>query len=558
MNRETIEHFGAIPKIHTERSRFDRSHSHSTSFNDGEIIPIYVDEILPGDTVDMDVAEVVRMATPIYPVMDNMIMDIMFFFVPNRLLWEHWEEFWGQNDDPWIQQQEYEIPQIEAPNGGWETGTIADYMGIATYVDNKSVNALFFRAYAKIWSDWFRDENLKSASHVYLDDTTRTGSNGGNYVTDPELGGKPLKAAKLHDRFTSCLPNPQRGPAVSVPLGSTAPLKSKNENIDFRIHDPNGYYTDQYAVLQNEYIMTSGTPVNLVVKQGNSASSDIPAGYRVALNDGNFYTDLRDATASTISQLRTAFAIQKYYENAGRGGTRYIEYLRSVFGVESSDARLQRSEYLGGQRIPINMDQIVQTSATDAVTPQGNTAGLSVTAHSDSYFTKSFEEHGILIGVAVTRTEKTYQQGIHKKFLRKKWTDFYNPFFAFLSEQGIKNEEIYAQGDDVLDRNGNIIDKQIFGYQEAWAEYRSGENRVSGMMRSNTPGGGLDAWHYADNYNALPTLGSTWIDEDKSVVDRTIAVQSQRAHQLIGDFYFKTKYTRPMPVYSIPGLIDHV
>lgn len=545
MNRNTELHFGAVPKIHQNRSKFDMSHSIKTAFNNGQCIPIFVDsDILPGDTVQMDMAEIVRMATPIYPVMDNLMMDLYWFFVPHRLVWEHWEQFWGQNDDPWTQTTEYEIPQVTSPSGGWAEGTIADYMGVPTYVDNLSINVLPFRAYAKIWSDWFRDENLKANSHFYIDETTRTGSNGTNYVLDPELGGMPAAGAKLHDYFTSALPNPQKGPSVSIPLGTSAPILGKNI----------GAGTDTRLVGKELYALNagSGQASDIVIGGLNVQNGLQPQTYI------GWGVDLANATAASINQLRTAFAIQKYYENAGRSGTRYIEYLRSVFGVESSDARLQRSEYLGGQRIPINMDQIIQTSSTDATSPQGNTAGFSCTHAKGSMFTKSFEEHGTLMCIALVRCEHSYQQGLNRMWNRKKWTDFYNPFFANLGEQSILNKEIYAQGSTVVDTSGNVVDEQTFGYQEAWAEYRYKQNMVTAEMRSNAPNGSLDAWHYADDYNQLPTLSSGWIDEPQTNVDRTIAVTSAIAHQFIADFYFKAYYTRCMPVYSVPGLIDHV
>lgn len=548
MNRNTEAHFSEIPKIHQNRSKFDLSHSNKLTFNTGDIIPVYVDmDVLPGDTIQMDTAELVRMATPIHPVMDNMVMDLYWFFVPHRLVWEHWRAFWGENEDPWTQTTEYEVPQIKAPTGGWEEGTIADYMGIPTNIENIEVNALAFRAYAKVMNDWFRDENLKTATHIYTDETTRTGTNGTNYVTDIELGGKPYKAAKMHDYFTSALPNPQKGPAVSIPLGTQAPVIA-NENhsyntkaITYTTLDGRSLETGDYNLM----LSYSGE-----IQNGKNITGAKTVSTGPAVGPINLWTDLTDATAATINQLRTAFAIQKYYEQAGRNGTRYIEYLRSVFGVESSDARIQRSEYLGGKRIPINMEQVLQTSSTDTTTPQGNTAGFSCTSDSDNMFTKSFEEHGTLLGLVVCRTKHTYQQGLSKMWTRKKWTDFYNPYFANLGEQAILNEQIYAQG--------TPKDKEAFGYQEAWAEYRYKENRVCGHMRSNSKSGSLDAWHYADDYETLPKLSEEWIDEPTTNVDRTIAVTSQLSNQFIADFYFKTYYTRCMPVYSIPGLIDHV
>lgn len=570
MNRNTELHFGHTPQIDIKRSKFEMSRSNKTTFNVGDVIPVYVDaDILPGDTVQMDMAELVRMATPIYPIMDNLYMDIYWFFVPHRLVWDHWANFWGENDDPWTQQTSYEIPQLEAPTGGWTEGTIADYFGIPTKVDGISVNAMPFRAYSKIWNDWFRDENLKTNCHIYTDETTRTGQTGAetgySYVTGTEFGGKPCKVAKMHDYFTSALPQPQKGDPVSINIdGGLYPVKTSTDTI---------YNTgDTVNPLQNIAINASNkaiqwpTPTQggnakayvlngmdengeLKYIQSSAAWSENSETAKKYYAPNNLYADLSNATVMTINQLRTAFAIQKYYENAGLHGTRYIEYLRGVFGVTSSDARLQRAEYLGGKRIPINIDQIIQTSSTDATSPQGNTAGFSCTINKDDMFTKSFEEHGTLMCLVTVRTDHTYQQGLEKQWTRKKWTDYYNPFFANLGEMAILNENIYAQG--------TSADQEAFGYQEAWAEYRYGINHVTGYMRSNATGS-LDVWHFADDYNSQPYLSGEWIDEPYTNVDRTIAVTSQLTHQFIGDFFFKTYYTRPMPIYSIPGLIDHV
>ena len=574
MNRNTELHFSNTPSIDLKRSKFEMSHSHKTSLNAGDIVPIYVDsDILPGDTVQMDMAELIRMATPVYPIMDNLYMDIYCFFVPHRLVWDHWAAFWGENDDPWTQTTAYEIPQIEAPTGGWTEGTIADYMGIPTKIDNFSISALPFRAYAKIWDDWFRDENNKTNCHIYTDETTRTGQTGAeegySYVTGVELGGKPAKAAKFHDYFTSALPEPQKGEPITIPLGTAAKIRTSDDytlvgtignypNLKWgetKANGMTGYHNFSENTKNNIFGITdsNGAINSAISTQGDDIS---PTRWNQAY-PVNLIADLTDATSATINALRTAFAIQKYYENAGLHGTRYIEYIRSVFGVTSSDARLQRAEYLGGTRVPINIDQILQTSSTDTTSPQGNTAGFSCTINQDSLFTKSFEEHGTLMCLAVIRTDHTYQQGLEKMWTRKKWTDFYNPFFANLGEQAILNKNIYLEGNSVVDTEGNIIDDQAFGYQEAWADYRYKNNRVSGYMRSNADGS-LDVWHFADDYESLPYLSSEWIDEPVNNVDRTIAVSSQLTHQFIGDFFIKTFYTRAMPVYSVPGLIDHV
>lgn len=438
MNRNTNLHFSQVPQIDTKRSKFDMSHSIKTTFNTGDVVPLMVDsDILPGDTVQMDMSEIVRMATPIYPIMDNLYFDIYWFFVPHRLVWDHWQAFWGENDDPWVQQTEYEIPQIEAPEGGWTEGTIADYMGIPTKVGGLSINALPFRAYAKIWNDWFRDENLKANCHIYTDDTTRTGVNAGDYVLNTEFGGKPCKAAKMHDYFTSCLPQPQKGEAVTIPLTgqldvyagdnheigyNTQPLrygvtkegKTINKTGTYNSVAP-AYRLNNNIFEPHPYDGIAGNGQNLI---GASAGGHLDPGESLA--PINLYADMSSATAVTINQLRTAFAIQKYFENAGLHGTRYIEYLRGVFGVSSSDARLQRAEYLGGQRVPLNIDQIIQTSSTDSTSPQDNTAGFSCTRNRANMFTKSFEEHGTLMCLGMIRTDHTYQQELNKMWTRKK------------------------------------------------------------------------------------------------------------------------------------------
>lgn len=566
MNRNTEIHFGNIPKIHQQRSKIDMSNSVTTSMNVGDIVPIKVWEILPGDTVEMDMASIIRLSTPIVPTMDNLITDYYWFFVPRRLTWEHWEQFWGQNDDEWTQTTPYEIPQIESPSGGWAKGSIADYMSIPTLIDDLSIDACYFRGYAKIVNDWFRDENLKKACHIYIDDTTRTGTNGTNYVTDVEMGGMCAKAAKTADMFTKCQPTPQKGPAISVPIGTSAPVgavatawdKTKNPNFAHPIQMykvSNGQYVDTALPAATRTLGFDSDGTNPLYSIGAFAGQAPQHAYVAPIN---LEADLANATAATINELRTAFAIQKYYESVALYGTRYIEILRGIFGVESSDGRLQRAEYLGGTRVPVNMSAIVQTSSTDAVSPQGHAAGYSCTNHRESIFTKSFEEHGMLYCLCVTRIDKhTYQQGCDKMFKRKRWTDFYVPHFAHLGSLPVMNYQIYCQGDSVVDSDGNIIDNQVFGYQEAWAEYRFQQNVTTGEMRSNYATS-LDAYHYGDEYAALPQLGSAWIDEDKSSVDRTLAIPSNLTDQLKANIYFKCSFTRVMPIYSMPGLIDHV
>jgi hypothetical protein len=542
MNRETESHFSNLPTLEIKRSSFKRPHDHKTTWNASDLIPIYVDsDILPGDSVKMDMASLVRMQTPIFPVMDNAYMDIFFFFVPHRLVWDHWREFWGENRlTAWEQQTEYTIPQIEAPEGGWNVGTIADYMGIPTGIDGISVNHLPFRAYVKCWNDWFRDENLKDPAMMTADETTLTGTNTGDYVTNAELGAKPLKVAKFNDYFTSALPSPQKGPSVNLPLGSTAPIIGA---------DP-GYTTLAQNVWENGigkeislYRNQGSADVNVRAKNSPTSGTPMDENYAIGLA-----TDLSNAIGATINQLRQAFAVQAFYEAQARGGSRYIEFIKNIFGVTSPDGRMQRAEYLGGTRIQINIDQVLQTSGTTEASPQGNTAAFSCTVSSDELFTHSFTEHGTLLGLACIRTDHTYQQGLNRMWSRKKWTDYFIPQFANLGELPILNEQIYAQGTD--------DDKEVFGYQEAWADYKYMPNRISGEMRS-TYAQSLDAWHYGDDYSELPTLSGGWIDETEANVDRTISVQHQNANQFFGDFYFDATYVRPMPVYSIPAMLNH-
>ncbi|WGL31320.1 major capsid protein [Dipodfec virus UOA04_Rod_907] len=535
--------FAENPQITIGRSRFVRQHDLKTTFNAGKIIPIRTIEVLPGDTIKINMAGVIRMQTPIKPVMDNAWCDIMWFFVPNRLVWEHWQNFMGENTEgPWTSPTEYTIPQLTAPTGGWQKNTIADYLGIPTKVGGISVNALYTRAYVQIVNDWFRDENLQNFCYLNKGDADVQGSNGDNYVTDPVLGGMPVNCAKPHDYFTSALPQPQKGPDVLLPLGTQAPVIDTGL-LKFYENNGNGKELEICAT-QN---ISAGSRGAAGIFNGGEAQLGQFNGLRY---ESGLSVDLQEATAATINQLRMAWQLQKMFEKDARGGTRYIEIIKNHFGVTASDARLQRAEYLGGHRIPIQMTQVLQTSATDDTSPQGNTAAFSYTQDAHSYFTKSFEEHGIIFGLAMVRTMHTYQQGLNKKFSRKNREDYYDPVFANLGEQPILNKEIYAQG--------TSADEEVFGYQEAWAEYRYEPNQVTGEFRSNVaPNGGLSIWHYADYYTSLPTLGEDFIKETTANIDRTLTVQSSVADQFIANFSFREIDVRPMPAHSIPGLVDH-
>lgn len=571
MNRNVESHFALNPtNIDIRRSTFDRSHSLKTSFNVGDIVPFFVDEVLPGDTFNVDTSKVVRLQTLLTPVMDNIYLDTYFFFVPNRLTWSHWKQFNGENtESAWIPQTEYEIPQITAPaSGGWSVGTIADYLGVPTGVPNLSVSALPFRAYALVMNEWFRDENLSDPLVVPVDDATVAGVNTGTFVTDVCKGGLPYKAAKYHDYFTSCLPSPQKGPDVTIPvaeagnypvvgtgkglalLGSSGPFSLVSNIVNDGLRGWSlGSSVGSEGTFNDLKPFGNGSPV-LGVPTAAQLGDDLSNSGLVAVSSGN-------AAAATINQLRMAFQIQKLYEKDARGGSRYIEILKSHFGVTSPDARLQRPEYLGGNRIPININQVVQQSGTAAgETAQGTVTGMSVTTDTHSDFTKSFTEHGFVIGVMVARYDHTYQQGLERFWSRKDRFDYYWPVFANIGEQAVKNKEIFAQGPAQKDSAGNVIDDQVFGYQEAWADYRYKPSRVTGEMRSQYAQS-LDVWHLADDYSALPMLSDSWIREDKTNVDRVLAVTSAVSNQLFADIYIKNRTTRPMPMYSIPGLIDH-
>ncbi|WGL31258.1 major capsid protein [Dipodfec virus UOA04_Rod_845] len=560
MTRNTNSRFALNPtRLDMSRSRFDRSSSYKTTFNVGDLIPFYVDEVLPGDTFTIDTSKVVRMQTLLTPIMDNIYLDTYFFFVPNRLTWEHWRELMGENtQSAWLPQIEYSVPQITAPEGGWSVGTIADYMGIPTGVSGLSVNAMPIRAYALICNEWFRDENLSDPLNIPVSDATVAGVNTGNYVTDVAKGGLPFKCAKYHDYFTSCLPAPQKGPDVTIPVGSLEPLPvitgdniSSPSSVPFRAYGNFDYAKGNgltFSLLKGD---DSGAPSGFHVYDSQPGSmSGLPSNNQFFVPANLWALQSQDSVmAATINQLRTAFQIQKLYERDARGGTRYIEILKSHFGVTSPDARLQRPEYLGGSRIPININQVVQSSGTPSDgTPQGTVAAYSVTTDSHSEFTKSFVEHGFIVGLMVARYDHTYQQGLERFWSRKDRFDYYWPVFANLGEQAVLNKEIFAQG--------NSEDDEVFGYQEAWADYRYRPSRVTGEMRSSYAQS-LDVWHLADFYSTRPSLSDSWIREDSKTVNRVLAVSDNLAAQLFCDVYIRCLATRPMPLYSIPGLIDH-
>lgn len=538
--------------IDISRSTFKRDSSVKLSFNVGDIIPFYCDEVLPGDTAQIKTSKIVRMQTLVAPVMDNIYLDTYYFYVPNRILWEHWKEFNGENTgSKWTQETVYTVPQITAPaSTGWNVGTIADYFGIPTGVTGLSVNALPFRAYAMICDEWFRDQNNLDPIDYPKTDATVQGVNTGTFVTDVAKGGLPYKAGKFRDYFTSCLPSPQKGEDVQIGLIGDIDVYGTGKALTFLDGSVNKYGTygngDAVYLDIGDYNKTIGTAhtytgeplLNKVVGVATKSS-----GYESGL-----YADFGTDTALSVNALRIAFATQKMYEKDARGGTRYVEMIRSHFGVTSPDARQQRPEYLGGNRINVNINQVVQNSGEVGGTPQGNIAGYSVTTDSNGDFIKSFTEHGFIIGVCVARYDHTYQQGLERFWSRQDRLDYYLPVFANLGEQPVYNKEIYA--------TGTSADNEVFGYQEAWADYRYKPSRVCGEMRS-TYATSLDIWHLGDEYSSCPVLQSNWIMEDKTNIDRALQVTSTVSNQMFGDFYIQNKMTRAMPMYSIPGLIDH-
>lgn len=544
--------------VDIERSTFNQHWTHLTTANAGKLIPVSVLEVLPGDTFSMDTGVLARMATPIFPVMDDAYIDIYHFFVPNRLVWDHWKNLMGENtESAWVSDIDYEVPQFTytTQTGGNKFKTNIDYFGLpvgkrwnsstgsyADALERISVNALPFRGLRLIWNEWFRDQNVSDPKFINLGDSE----------TDATLADL-YPVAKYHDYFTSVLPAPQKGPSVPLPITGMAPVipygtGTPNRGDALRVHfSDNGY---------QQRVMTAGTigGVNTNMPVYGREPSDVLGENSYGYVDGsNLYADLGEINIGTINQLRQAFQVQKLYERDARGGTRYIESIRSHFGVISPDARMQRPEYLGGERININMTQVAQTSGTGSSdTPQGNVSAYSLTRSRQNSYTKSFTEHGFVFCLCCIRTHQSYSQGINRMWSRKHRLDYYYPVFANLGEQAVLNKEIYATGDTSLN-----IDDEVFGYQEAWAEYRYTPSTISGAFRSNYDGGSLDSWHYGNDFRSLPTYSEEFIYENGNNVDRTLAVDEDLAPQFLLHFAFNNKATRKMPMYSIPGLIDH-
>lgn len=546
------------------RSKFDRSHQLLTTINEGDLVPIYCDEVLPGDTAKVQLNGLIRMSTPIYPVMDNAYMDTYFFFVPSRLLWEHWENMFGENNtDYWAEKTEYSTPTCTiGGKSGLNNGSIGDYFGLPTGINNAiKVNALPARAYAMIYNEWFRDENVEAPIMLGYKktDTAYAVDDPGSitaYANRPDQTAttneatlyslKPAKAGKFHDYFTSCLPSPLKSEPVEINLTGNAPINMFKDVDLTTLGTKNGTQNRIYLNSTEGTLMTAAqitqndqTGVSAIV--GSKTSSSLIA------DEAYLGANLSGVNAISIADLRMSIALQHIFEADARNGTRYREFLSGTWGVTSPDSRLQIPEYIGGQRIAINVNQVVQTSQTDSTTGQalGNTAAYSLTTCSKEMVDYAATEYGYIIGLAVVRVEHSYQQGIATKWTRGGRFTYYDPRLAALGEQPVYNREIYAQG--------TAEDNEIFGYQEAWADYRYKPSYVTGEMRSNYQTS-LDAWHYADDYKALPRLSAEWIQEGQQNIDRTIAVTSNVSHQFLCDFYFTEDWYREMPIYSIPGI----
>lgn len=544
--------FSANPSVSVPRCSISRPFAHKTTINAGYLYPLYCEEVLPGDTFNVQASIIARLTTPLVPYMDNLYLDMHFFFVPYRLVWDHFVNMMGEQVNP-TDSIAYTVPSITGQANGFAVGSLADYFGLPTGIKTATgdVSALPFRAYQKIWNSWYRDEDLQNSATEFSGDGP-----------DPNYSLK--RRNKRKDYFTSARPWPQKGDNVVVPLSGDAPVIGNGMNLGLTPFVTTsgstafrglGSYGGSSGALTGLTGLYGGTTQQSTAATINpSGSTVIGVGVTKDPTKSGLVADMSSVNASSINDLRTAFQIQKFLEACARGGTRYTEILYSMFGVDNPDSRLQRPELLGTFSIPVSVNSVPQTSASESGnSPQGNLAAYATAAGVKHAFDKSFTEFGVVLGLASIRSDLTYQQGLHRMWSRRSRFDFFWPVFNHLGEQGITNEEIYYQGPDVVDSDSVRIDKKPFGYQERWSEYKYSVSRITGELRS-TYAQSLDYWHLAQKFDTLPTLGSTFIQEDPPI-DRVVAVTD--VPQFVVDSYFKQNCVRPMSLYSTPGLIDH-
>lgn len=562
MAQRNKEHrFDLAPQLTIPRCMEPYNQNIKGTFKAGDLIPFFCDmSIMPGDTLKLNMAIVARMLTPLHPVMDNCFIDTYFFAVPWRLCWEHTKEFWGENtESAWYTTTEYTIPKLKSgQNASFDIGSIVDYMGLTRPgVNNITISALPVRAYREVYSEWFRDQNLIAPPTKRINDSDTTYD-----FTDATKGGAPFKIAKYHDYFTSCVPSIVKGQEVTFPLGTSASVEVFGTGKALGLYDGTNYggltgtsgtVPAPLVMRTNNTVDNVGTTTTGTIYNSNKVLGVSPYSASSGLTG---IADLSTATAAPISVVREAFAFNRILERMALAGSRYTEIIKEFWGVNSPDQRLQRPEYLGGRSIPINIAQINQTSSTDNVSPQGNAGAMSLTGDYAPIFTKSFTEHTIILGLIAVRQKHSYQQGTERIYSSFRKLDFYMPPLAHLSQQAVLNKEIFTQGDSVVDANGDIIDNQVFGYQEAWAHYRYRPNRICGELRSDASLS-LDVWHYADDYSNLPVLGEEFINETDTYIKRTLAVQDTETCQFLFDTKISGTITRCMPRWSIPGLLDH-